>query len=101
MSENAIEELINRIFKSLDNSKDQEEHDFLVKEFFNYCLKQADVEKDKGTGESLDFMCVVSVLLPKIVNESYTNSVVNLMDQLTYKSLPYKKKNFISTRKHL
>src|SRR4051812_46719067 len=100
-----IKNLVDDIFNLIDDSENLEEHDFLVKEFFNYCISEAGMhEKKENPEKNLDIMFVVSVLLPKIINASYQKSVIDLMELLTYKNLPYDehhKKKFASTRKHL
>jgi len=98
-----------RLIKNIDKLRERlgeeedGEHDILVGQLFNYCLKKC--EKDK----KLEYMMMVTALLPYYTSDSYESPMNFLKKQLTYIEFPsefldkQKKQNqkFTSTREHL
>jgi len=94
LDRSTIEQLLDQLKKEKND-----EHDRLIGEFFNHCLKKCKEGK-------LKFMLVVAVLLPYFISDSdcYQSPVSYLRNQITYVRLPPEflhKLKFPSTHENL
>ncbi len=90
------EDIVKQLLDQLKKEKN-DEHDRLVGEFFNHCLKKYNEKKP-------EYMLLVAVLLPNFVSDSYESPVTNFMKRITYVKFPSEflhKQKFPSTCEHI